>query len=99
MIKSKKEIKFWNGVGYPKVGELFIDSTLPAEDCLHPKPFLCYCLGEDFEGGLAFEVLWYVGEVGYYSEEFCFDSYVKTSNYLNKLQVANETHLSKRVQY
>jgi hypothetical protein len=99
MNEPKKEIKYWNGVGCPKIGELFIDSAVEVEDGIHPKPFLCYSLGEDFAGGLAFEALWYVGEVGCYTEEFCFNSYVKTSNYLNRLQVANETHLSKRVQY
>ena len=97
-MKPKKEIKYWNGLNYPVAGELFIDSRLPTEEGLL-KPFLCYCLGEDYEGDLAFQALWYLGEEGYYSEEFCFDSYVKTINYLSKLQVANETHLAKRFIY
>ena len=94
-MKTKKEIKYWNGVNCPEAGELFVmDCLTDDREDGEMEPFLCYSLGEDFEGGCAYEPLCYVGGIGYYISAHCYDSYPKTEAYLGMLGVANGDHLA-----
>ena len=86
-----KEIKNWNGEDFPIGGELFIATSLLTKSGAFGG-FLCYCVGEDFDGGMCFEVLCPTDDI-YDVEEFTFDSYFKTDRAKSSFSIVDEGHL------
>ena len=84
-----REVKFWNGKGYPSIGELYIDGSVLTEEGLH-KSGLCYSLGTDFEGGPCFQIMCILHSSS--TEEFLYDAYVNNTT-VDQFSIANQTHL------